>query len=593
MTQNGPTNNLETLQASLKQLEQQPLPVTTRAAVSEARKFLDQFSVEIAENQEQSRLAALYQVSHVLGSSLDLQQVLDQVMDAVIGLTGAERGFLVLVDEDMVDWKLQAARNFSQETLEAKDMEVSRTVIATVIKNCKGVVTTDAQTDPRFFDQESVVYYSLSSIMCAPILARNQVIGVIYVDNRVQIDLFTQSDLELLSAFAAQAAIAIENARLYTRTDQALNRRVAELEELAQIDRELNAHLDLERVLEITRGWGVQGVGAETCQILLIEPEEKKSIFDGGPSEPFSMAKFEIQAQEMAGAPPEGVYRKIVPVIHSGKPLAVLVVDRSTPFAVESDVFLSRLSNRAAAAIENARLYQAVQHANHEKTKFVSVVTHELRIPMTSIKGYAELLKVGAVGDLNEQQQGFVQIIRNNVDRMSALVSDLSDISRIETGRLNLESRSVSVQKSIEEVVSSLRPRIEEKNQTYEVLTQTNLPAAIADPNRVIQILSNLINNASKYTPAGGRIQISASTSNEWVRVEIADNGIGIKSEDQARLFSQFFRSEDQAVRDQQGWGLGLNVSRRLVELMKGEIGMQSEYGEGSTFWFTLPVFQG
>jgi sigma-B regulation protein RsbU (phosphoserine phosphatase) len=159
-----------------------------------------------------------------------LDEVLTQVMDAVIGLTQAERGFLVLLEENGTEeWRLRAARNCSQETLQPKDMEISRTVIGSVIQTGQGLLTTDARNDPRFADQNSVVFYALRSIMCAPLLSRGKAIGAIYVDNRTQTGLFSPSDLELLNAFASQAAVALENAWLYTRTDQALAQRVAEL----------------------------------------------------------------------------------------------------------------------------------------------------------------------------------------------------------------------------------------------------------------------------------------------------------------------------------------------------------------------------
>jgi len=172
--------------------------------------------------QDHARLAALYRVSQVLGTSLDIDEVLAQAMDAVIELTGAERGFLVLCEVGARSWKVRMARNIRQEDLQG--MEVSRSLIDEVISSAQGLLTTDAQNDPRFSGRQSVVFYGLVSIMCAPLLARGQVIGAVYVDNRVQRGIFDQNDLEMLSAFAAQAAIAIDNARLYTLIDQALVR---------------------------------------------------------------------------------------------------------------------------------------------------------------------------------------------------------------------------------------------------------------------------------------------------------------------------------------------------------------------------------
>jgi signal transduction histidine kinase len=591
--------HLEALRVSLHRLKAFPLPVETRAAVEEAIQRSDKLAKQMIVKAGMNRLEALYRVSQVLGTSLDLNEVLNQVMDAVIELTGAERGFLMLVDPDTDKLDLRAARNIEHVSIEKKDMEVSQTVIQTVLKNGEAIVSTDAQRDPRFAGQDSIVFFALRSIMCAPLRAHGQVIGVIYVDNRAQTGIFTNEELDLLSTFATQATIAIENARLYTRTDQALSARVAELETLSQIDRELSAHLDFNRVVDITRQWAISETGATRCLLIHKEPDLALNVLGG--SQPDSNPTLQnnvIQAVRKAleeesvqtfSPTQKAPARLVVPVVSAGEPSYAIVVERPEAFGDSATKFLMRLSVRAAAALENARLYQAVQTANTAKTKFVSVVTHELRIPMTSIKGYTDLIRQGAVGPITEMQSSFLNTIRNNVDRMTALVSDLSDISHIETGRLKLSCSNILVKEYIQETVNSFKHRLEEKNQTLDLEVKDELPQVYADPNRLVQVLTNLINNANKYTPAGGHITIKADQYGDSVRIEVVDNGIGINEEDQKKLFTQFFRSENETVREQQGWGLGLNLAKYLVELMGGEIGVESEPDKGSTFWFTIP----
>jgi signal transduction histidine kinase len=594
--------HLEALRVSLHRLKAFPLPVETRSAVEEAIQRSDKLAKQMIVKAGLNRLEALYRVSQALGASLDLDEVLKQVMDAVIELTGAERGFLMLVNQDSGKLDLRAARNIDHMSIDKKDMEVSQTVIQTVIKNGQGVVSTDAQRDPRFAGQDSIVFFALRSIMCAPLRARGQVIGVIYVDNRAQTGIFTNDDLDLLSTFATQAAIAIENARLYTRTDLALTARVAELETLSQIDHELSAHLDFNRMVDITRQWAVKETGATRCLLIHKEPDFALTVLGG--TQPESSPTLQnnviqavnkaLESESVQSALPthKAPARLVVPVISAGEPLYAIVVERPEAFGDSAVKFLTRLSVRAAAALENARLYQAVQDANTAKTKFVSVVTHELRIPMTSIKGYTDLIRQGAVGPVTEMQSSFLNTIRNNVDRMTALVSDLSDISHIETGRLKLSCSFILVKEYIQETVNSIKHRLEEKNQSLELDIQDELPQVYADPNRLVQVLTNLINNANKYTPTEGRITVRANHHGNFVRIEVVDNGIGIDEEDQKKLFSQFFRSENEVVREQQGWGLGLNLTKHLVDLMGGEIGVESEPSKGSTFWFSLPVQQ-
>ncbi|MCA9976948.1 MAG: GAF domain-containing protein, partial [Anaerolineales bacterium] len=228
------------------------------------------------DNSQQARLAALYEVSSQLGTSLDLSEVLNQVMDAIIQLTGAERGFLMLFDSVTGKLQTMAARNVDQETIDGRSMHISRTVVERAAATGDGILTNNAQEDERFSTQQSVVGYQLRSIMCAPLRARGRTIGVVYVDNRFFTGVFEQADLDLLSAFANQAAIAIENARLFTQTDQALERRVQELSLFQSIDQQLNKSLDLNRVLSLALDWAVAYTNADGGSIGLIEWDDQE-----------------------------------------------------------------------------------------------------------------------------------------------------------------------------------------------------------------------------------------------------------------------------------------------------------------------------
>lgn len=583
---------LDTVLVNLEQLRNVPLPPEIRSNLEAAIEKTHQLPHSLSEESEQLRLAALYRVSHSLGSTLDVDEVLNQVMDAVIDLSGAERGFLMLLDPDTGELHLRVARNMEHETLQSKDA-VSRTITETVVRSGTPVLTTDAQSDPRFARQESILLHSLRSIMCVPLRSRGELIGVVYVDHRISAGVFTNEDLNLLNAFASQAAIAIENARLYARTDQALQQRLSELETLTQIDRDLNASLDFDRIMEITRSWALRGTQALQAWVLLMNRNEKLQITSGPPEEyPLSLQIPNFDREWTARTIWQEGHQTLLaaPIFHGGNLAGLIAVQKNQTFTEQESLFLSRLAARAANAIENARLYDAVQHANQEKNRFISVISHELRIPMTSIRGYTDLLRQQVAGPVNEQQRSFLETIRNNVDRMAALVSDLSDISRIESGRLKLEPRWLNLAQLVEETTMSLRPRLDEKGHQLYAEIAADLPEIYADPTRVSQVLTNLLTNAIKYTPSGGSIWVRARQQGEFISVEVQDSGIGIAPEDQKRLFEQFFRAEDQAVREEQGWGLGLNVTKQLVELMSGNIGFSSQPRQGSTFWFTLPL---
>jgi signal transduction histidine kinase len=264
--------------------------------------------------------------------------------------------------------------------------------------------------------------------------------------------------------------------------------------------------------------------------------------------------------------------------------------------------FLNRLSDNAAIAISNAQLFSELQRANLAKSEFVSFVAHELKNPMTSIKGYSELLAAGSVGQINEMQSNFLSTIRANVQRMSTLVSDLNDNAKIEAGQLRLDYKPVDVDEVVDEVIRSTKRQVEEKKQFIELQVPPKLPNVWADQTRVGQVLTNLVSNAHKYTPEGGSILLGAEvTPNQWdpggakevVHLWVKDNGIGISIEDQAKIFQRFFRSDDSKAREAPGTGLGLNITKSLVEMQGGRIWFDSEFRHGTTFHFTVPTAEG
>jgi len=225
-----------------------------------------------------------------------------------------------------------------------------------------------------------------------------------------------------------------------------------------------------------------------------------------------------------------------------------------------------------------------------EQAQFVSVVSHELRIPMTSIMGYTDLLRQGAMGDVSESQLNFLNVIRENVGRMSKLIADLSDIYKIESGRLQLETEPTSVFNAIQSGMELAKKSLNGQNPEIELNLAEDLPLVLADPKRVAQIVHYLLENAVLYSPRGTPVTVTAVREDENVRLMVLDQGIGIQLEDQPHIFSQFFRSEVEPVREHKGWGLSLCLVKNLAELGGGQAGYETEPGKGSTFWVTLPI---
>ena len=232
----------------------------------------------------------------------------------------------------------------------------------------------------------------------------------------------------------------------------------------------------------------------------------------------------------------------------------------------------------------------AIEEANRLKTEFVSMVSHELRTPLTSIQGYAELLLEDE--RIAGEQRESLTLVKKNSGRLLGLINDLLDLSRMEAGRLDLHRTSLDLAHLIPEVAGTLRPLIEAKRQRLRLDLGDALPAVWADADRVTQILANLISNAHKYTLVEGSITVAARRDDGFVRVDVSDTGIGLSPEDQAQLFTKFFRAHDRSSQAGGGTGLGLVITRSLVELHGGRITVSSAAGRGSTFTFFLPVLE-
>lgn len=377
-----------------------------------------------------------------------------------------------------------------------------------------------------------------------------------------------------------------------------------------RIDRELNARLDIKGITRVTLDWAKRRSGAEAILIGQVTEDGLKIIDTYGCSEvheyypsgyipletsPMQRALETILPQSSTDRRdyimPETRKQVIMPIGRAGQVIALLILESQTEELFTNQIlsFLTRLSDKAAIALSNALLYEAVQNANNAKTRFVSEVSHELNNPLTSIMNYTKM--ISSVGPVNEMQEKFIDTITNNAHRMARIVADLSDVSRIEAGKLQLEMEIVNVNNIIDDVVASFRQQIVDKGQELKLEVEDSLPQIWCDRNRTTQVLTNLVSNAHKYTPENGALTIHASLNSEnVVHLAVTDNGIGLRPEDQAKIFQKYFRAADDKAKASPGTGLGLNITKKLVELQGGKIWFESEFRKGTTFHFTVPV---
>jgi signal transduction histidine kinase len=230
------------------------------------------------------------------------------------------------------------------------------------------------------------------------------------------------------------------------------------------------------------------------------------------------------------------------------------------------------------------------------KSEFVATVSHELRTPMTSIKGYVDIMLMGAAGEMSGEQIRFLEVVQQNTERLTILVNDLLDLSRIEAGQVKLEHLPIELDMLIEESMEEIQRLSRTENKALKMMIDipTELPSVAGDPDRVSQILINLLNNAYYYTPSDGQIKIQARCVGEEIQVDIRDTGVGIPPNEQDRIFERFYRGDNHMVYASSGTGLGLSIVQKLIQMHHGRIWVQSSGipGEGSIFSFTLPIYE-
>lgn len=589
-----------------------------------------------AERKRALQLETVREVSQKIVSILNLDELLAQVVELIQQRFGYYHVQVFLNNPDNQWTVFRAGTGRAGEVMlqEGYQLQIGKEgIVGWVAGRGEFLLANDVSKEPRFLPHPALP--DTKAELAIPLSLGEQILGVLDVQSR-QVNAFEESDLFVLQSLADQVAIAIENARLYTMTDQALAKRLEELAIMQEIDRQLNATLDYDKVLGFALDCALRLTGANGGLIGMVTQEQDGMQLlatrgyrqESGPyvgrlwpinlgivgrvlqtGQPALVSDVR-QDPDYVGVLPETRSQLTVPIQREGRVMGVISVESPELAAFNEDdlTFMARLADHAAIAIENARLYSEVKRANEAKSEFVSMVAHELKTPMTSIKGYADLLFKGTVGEISETQQKFLRVIRSNVDRMNALVSNLLDISRIESGRLKLNIQPVSIKAVVDEAVQTLQEGIRAKNLTLTVEVPEDLPPVQADEDRLIQVLTNLLSNAYQYTLPGGKINVKAAVRSDsslpdeakplppgepgrqYLCLSVSDTGIGISPKDQARIFDRFFRGDDPVVRETPGTGLGLSIAKSIVELHNGRMWFRSEPGQGSTFSFIIPL---
>lgn len=492
------------------------------------------------------KLETLQSIGRKITSSLELDEVLSAVVNAAVELTGAEEGSLLLYDETSGDLYMRAERNI--------EASYARTFRLPVQDNLAGQVIRTGE--PLIINQDEpfkiLTSYLVNALIFVPLAQNDRVIGILGVANRIRGHPLSKENIPLLSALAGYAAIAIENARAYELTNQERSK--------------------LETLLtNIQEGIIVADVEG---RLLLVNHSTQEL--------------FRLQDKNYFGKPIDAIFEHPDIIEMFG------IEKRSKPFRTEIALEDGHILSAQLTPVPDVGYAMVMQDITYLKeldrikSDFVNTVSHDLRTPLTAILGYVELLD--RVGPVTNQQAEFIRRIQISVNNITALINDLLDLGRIEAG-FDSRKEIVPMQVMLRYAIDGLRMRAQEKEQALVLETDESLPPTIGNPVRLRQMLSNLINNAIKYTPKGGEIHVQGHAEGGQMIIEVSDNGPGIPLSDQPYIFDKFYRGSN-IGKDITGTGLGLAIVKSIVENHQGRIWVDSNPGEGSTFTVVLPIVE-
>ncbi len=606
-------------------------------AIENVRLFqeLEARNREVTEALEQQ--TATSEILRVISSSpTDVQPVFDTIVRNAARLCEASHSNLFRFEGELLAHA--ASFGFTPSEVEGVRTAFPRRpgrefAVGRAVLEGRVIHIPDVTQDPEY-DMPPQSILNQRTVLAVPMLREGIPIGAVTIW-RPAARPFSEAQIKLVTTFAAQAVIAIENVRLFkeleARTAQ-LTRSVDELRALGEVGQAVTSTLDLETVLNTIVSRAAQLAGADGATIHEYDEATREfriraTTHDYDPElvESFRAMPLKIgegligraaerrEPMQVLDAVQEGAYQShrrdillrkgyrallAVPLIREDQVIGALAMIRRAPgeFPPEIVELLKTFATQSALAIQNARLFREVEEkgrqlavASQHKSQFLANMSHELRTPLNAVLGYTELILDETFGDVPEPIRDSLERARNSGQHLLGLINDVLDLSKIEAGQLTLSLADYAMEEVTQAVATGVESLAAEKKLALRVSVPPDLPPGRGDSRRIAQVLLNLVGNALKFTEAG-EVRVAVTVSDGAFVVSVADTGPGISEADQVKIFEEFQQADSSTTRKKGGTGLGLAIAKRIVELHGGRIWVESTLGRGSTFRFALPV---
>ncbi|HTI54404.1 MAG TPA: GAF domain-containing protein [Verrucomicrobiae bacterium] len=609
-------------------------------AIENVRLFkeLEERTQELTRSVEELR--ALGEVGQAVSGSLDIQSVLTSIVSHAVALSKSDAGTIYEFDESTQSFVPRANYGMSEDLIEAlrqSHIRVGEGAVGQAARTGAAFQIADLEREPHYA-LRFLIEAGYRALLAVPLLREGRVIGGLVVRRKVA-GTFPKSIVDLLQTFATQSVIAIQNARLFREIDEksrALEELSRNQEQLSRLSTALQEPLSLSeqltRVLDAAR----QVVGLDHLYIWTPSPVADGFMVSAGAGlgesdwrdlvgvtiprgeagaleavyrdgEPLLFSETHPVPEKYRLRPPYSAIAAlrlkaflVSPMIARGRTVGVLSADNRVsrvPILPHTVDLLHTFAAQAAVAVENARLFQEIQEksqqlelASKHKSQFLANMSHELRTPMNAVLGYTDLILDDIFGDVPPPIRETLERIKTNGQHLLALINDVLDLSRMEAGQLTLSLGDYAMGEVVHAVVSAVESLAAGKKLAFKAIVPADLPRGRGDERRLTQVLLNLAGNAIKFTDAG-EVTIEARLAAGAILVSVSDTGPGISEADQQKIFEEFQQADSSSTRKKGGSGLGLSISRRIVELHGGRLWVESALGEGSTFYFTVPLW--